>query len=40
MLENYAEFISQLSVLNINSQKDLDQVKTKTRSLEKENSKI
>ena len=35
-LEIYAEFISQLSVLNINSEKDLDQVKTKTRSLEKE----
>ena len=35
-LEIYAEFISQLSVLNVNSEKDLDQVKTKTRSLEKE----
>ena len=35
-LEIYAEFISQLSVLNINSEKDLDQVKTKARSLEKE----
>ena len=31
-----AEFISQLSVLNINSEKDLDQVKTKTCSKEKE----
>ena len=35
-LEIYAEFISQPSVLNINSEKDLDQVKNKTRSLEKE----
>ena len=36
LFESYAEFISQLSVLNSNSEKDLDQVKTKTRSLEKE----
>ena len=36
MFESYAKFISQLSVLNSNSEKDLDQVKTKTRSLEKE----
>ena len=35
-LEIYAEFISQLSALNINSEKDLVQVKTKTRFLEKE----
>ena len=36
LFESYAKFISQLSVLNSNSEKDLDQVKTKTRSLEKE----
>ena len=35
-LEIYAEFICQLSALNINSEKDLDQIKTKTRFLEKE----
>ena len=34
-LEIYAEFISQLSVLNIISEKDIDQVKTNARSLEK-----
>ena len=36
MLESYAKFINQLSVLKINSEKDLDQVKTKAHSLEKE----
>ena len=36
LFESYVKFISQLSVLNRNSEKDLDQVKTKTRSLEKE----
>ena len=39
-LEIYAEFISQLSVLNINSEKDFDRVKTKTRFLEKESKDI
>ena len=33
--EIYAEFISQLSVLNIIREKDIDQVKTNARSLEK-----
>ena len=36
MFDSYAKFINQLSVLKINIEKDLDQVKTKTHSLEKE----
>ena len=35
-LEIYPKFISQLSVLKNKNEKDLDQVKTKTRSLDKE----
>ena len=36
MFDSYAKFINQLSVLKINIEKDLDQVKTETHSLEKE----
>ena len=36
MFDSYPKFINQLSVLKINIEKDLDQVKTETHSLEKE----
>ena len=35
LFDSYAKFINQLSVLKINIEKDLDQVKTETHSLEK-----